>query len=102
MLDSHPGLAADRLEADLDLGDLVGREARLAPGEGDAGAGLPGGDAADLEDLAIGCGLDEAAALAGLEGERAGGPRGELEQLVGPPPLADLGGEGLERARRRR
>ena len=52
MGDGDAGVLADGLEGDLDFGDLVRCESRLAPGEGEAVGTVPGGDAADFEDLA--------------------------------------------------
>src|SRR5687767_1618167 len=49
MLDRHAGLLAHRLEADLELGGLIGAEGRLAPAQHEALARLPYPDPADLE-----------------------------------------------------
>src|SRR5215472_32466 len=96
MLDGHAGFPAQRLEAHLDPGLLAGREGGLPPGEGEACPRLPGRDATDLEDLAGGSRLCEAAAFAFLEGETTRWTTREAEQPVGLPPEADLAGEHPE------
>src|SRR5215469_4344623 len=96
MLDGHAGLVAQPIEAHLDPGLLAGRKGSLTPGEGEAHARLPGRDAADLEDLAPGPRLREAAAFAVLEGETARWTAREAEEPVGLPPHADLAGEDPE------
>src|SRR5215472_12391662 len=85
MLDGHAGLLAQPLEADLDPGLLAGREGGLPPGGGEAHPRLPYDDAADLEDLAGGSRLREAAAFAFLEGETARWTTREAEEPVRLP-----------------
>src|SRR6185437_12181075 len=96
MLDRYAGLLTDGLEENFDLGGLLGREARLAPGEDQALSGLPYGDAADLEDLAAGQSRNEASARAGLEGQLTVALRGDLKEGARLPPGSNLLREGLE------
>src|SRR5689334_2099376 len=49
MLDRDARLFAQRFEAHVELRRLAGRECRLAPCQREPFAGLPDGDAADLE-----------------------------------------------------
>ena len=69
MLDRHPGLCAERLEADLDLGRMVRPEVRRPPRKAQALAAHPGADAADLETLAARRSGDKA--LAAVEPQAA-------------------------------
>jgi hypothetical protein len=59
MFDGDPGLAIDRHEPHLDLGDLLGRETCLPPSEGETDARFPCDDATDLEGLAVRARLGE-------------------------------------------
>src|SRR5262245_54660408 len=67
MLHRHARLTPHRFETHVELCRLAGRECRLTPGEGEPFAGLPDGDAADLELLAVRQRRDEPPAFAGLE-----------------------------------
>jgi hypothetical protein len=100
MLDANPGVRADRLESHVDMGNLVGRECCLAPGEGQRDARLPCGDPAYFENLAILECLGEASADLRLEGQHARRARRESEQRIGPPPCGDFPGKHLEGALR--
>src|SRR5882762_5731934 len=71
VLDRHPRFRANGLEANLDLGGLLRGEIRLAPGEHQPFAWLPDGNASDLKRSAVFERRDQAASLAGLEGEAA-------------------------------
>src|SRR5580698_2839432 len=90
VLDRDPGLVADRLEADLDLGVLAGLERGLTPAEHQPVRRRPGADLTDLEHLAAGQGGREPPALARLERQHAGIARREREQRAGLPPRADV------------
>jgi len=79
MFGGDPGLRIDRLEPHLDLGDLLGRERCLAPGEGKTETRFPSDDATDLEGLAVPARLGETPAETRLEGERSGRTQGEVE-----------------------
>ena len=100
VFDRHARLLARRLEQNLDLRRLFGREARLAPGEDEAPAGLPSRDAADLEGIAVCEPRDEATANAGLERQLTVALRGDLKETVRLPPGGDLAGECFESAQR--
>ncbi|MGH6841732.1 MAG: hypothetical protein ACREDV_06505 [Methylocella sp.] len=91
-------LPTGSFEPHLDLGDLPGRECRLAQSEGETYSRLPGDDAADFERLAARERLRESTAETWLEGEQAGGARRKLKQRVWPPPSADFLSEDLEGA----
>lgn len=86
--DSDAGVFAGGPERDFDGCDLIRRDVCLAPGEGEALAALPFGDAADLEDLAGGKRGDQAFAV--LETQRAVAARGELEKGAGAPGYSNI------------
>src|SRR3972149_6262712 len=88
--DARPTLG--RGERDLDLGRLVRGPVGLAPGQHQAPARLPGGDAPDLEALARLLELHEAPADAGLQADA----RRVRCVVVAAPPAADAVGEDGE------
>lgn len=73
-----------------------GPERSRPPGEHEPAWWFPNPYLSDLGDLAIGMGLGDAPADAWFDGQPPGGLAAGWEQTVGTPPLADLGGEGLE------
>src|SRR6185437_4126541 len=100
VLDRHTGLISYGLEEYLDLGGLLRREGGLAPGEDEAPAGLPSGNAADLEDLSVPQSRDETTAGPGLECELTVPVRSDREQSVRLPPRCDFASECVEGASR--
>jgi hypothetical protein len=101
VLDDDPSDAVDGLEANVHLGLLAGGERRRPPGEHEPHGRLPRSDPSDLIDRAVGVRLEEAAVDSRLDAEPPGAAASRLEQSVGSPPLADLGGERFEHPRRR-
>ena len=69
MLDRHARLVANRFEAHVEFCRLVGRKCRLTPSERKPLAGLPDGDAADLEFLSVRQRRDQPSAFARLEAQ---------------------------------
>lgn len=101
VLNGHARFLADRFETNLDVGHLLRRERRLAPGERKALAGRPGGDAANLEHASVRQRCDETPAFTRLEAQFTVAARRELEKFVRAPPGADLLREDVERFDRR-
>src|SRR2546426_219250 len=98
VLEGQARALALRLETDLHLRALAGREVPAAELEHEPGAGLPDEHAADLEarpGLRV-VDLHQSSADAGLETHRAALLR--VEPVAGPalPPLADLAREHVE------
>src|SRR5262249_56885386 len=102
MLDRHARLVPHRFEAHVELCRLAGGECRLTPRECEPFAGLPDGDAADLELLSVRQRRDEPPAFTRLEAKTAVAVRRQREQRGRSPPFADLLGEGFKRPQRRR
>src|SRR5471030_226643 len=98
VFDRDPGLVAYGLEADLDLGILVGREGRLAPAKHQSAGRRPDADLADLEHLPARKRGGEPTALARLERQHTRIARREGEHRAGLPPGPDITDERRERA----
>ena len=97
VLDRHARLFADRLEENLDFRRLLCCEACLPPGEYETPAGLPDGDAPDLERRTVAESRHESTADARLECQLAIAVRRDLKQRVGSPPGGDFAAECLDR-----
>src|SRR5262245_38661543 len=93
VFDRHPSLVAHRFEAYLHLGRLFGREARVPPAEDEALAGFPDRDAPELEGLAVAEMCNETASDAGFEGELTVPMRGDLKEMIRPPPRRNFARE---------
>src|SRR5882724_911954 len=100
VLDGYTRLRADGLEANFDLGGVLGGEIRLAPGEHQPFARLPDGNASDLKRRAVFERRSQAASLAGLEGEPAIAGVTYAEEAARLPPRGDLLRKHFERPHR--
>jgi hypothetical protein len=96
-----PAALGDGLEAHVHLGFLAGSERGGSPREHEPVRGLPDPDPPYLDYLTVIVGLGDAPADARFDGHATAGAAAGQEQAVGPPPLADLRGEGLEDPGRR-
>src|SRR3989344_1392138 len=87
MLDRHPRLGSDRLEAHLDLGRLIGAKTWQAPAERQSLSGQPATDAPDLPLGAVGEARDQPPlGTRGVESQRAVALSRHFEQRMAFPP----------------
>ena len=93
--DGDAGTGRDRFKRHFDGGGFTRGKIDAAPLELKAGGRIPGGDVADVEDLAVEV-LGEGAAEAGLKVNDAGVAAGDAEAGAASPPAIRLLGEETE------